>query len=361
MKWCDLLRVKSEFPINLWPNAVQAYQRWIRDALRTNMPYDRMARELLTSSGSNFRVPQVNFYRAVQGREPQPLAAAVALTFMGSAHREVAGGPPRRHGGLFSRVSYKPTAEWKEEIVCLDPAPMGPAGGGVAGRAQRCKVAPGADPREVFADWLVAPGQPAGSRGPRSNRTWAWMLGRGIVHEPDDLRPDNPPAIPDCWSTWSRNSWRRGYDPNNCCALILNSRIYQLSSIATQRGPARPRRCSPPIRSGGWRRRSCSTPCAGSRAPREGYYSPIPEPFTYIPASDQRAVNLARRQHHQLVPGNVRPLAARYRLGIRAQQHAVGRPAAAPAQLVADPEQDPTTARACSKSWITTRAKPAAW
>ena len=32
MKWCDLLRVKSEFPINLWPNAVQAYQRWIHEA-----------------------------------------------------------------------------------------------------------------------------------------------------------------------------------------------------------------------------------------------------------------------------------------------------------------------------------------
>jgi|GEM_PF-155820 len=27
MKWSDLLRVKSEFPINLWPNAVQAYHR----------------------------------------------------------------------------------------------------------------------------------------------------------------------------------------------------------------------------------------------------------------------------------------------------------------------------------------------
>jgi hypothetical protein len=25
LKWCDLLRVKSEFPINLWPNAAQAY------------------------------------------------------------------------------------------------------------------------------------------------------------------------------------------------------------------------------------------------------------------------------------------------------------------------------------------------
>ena len=61
MKWSDLLRVKSEFPINLWPNAVQAYHRWIRSSLRQNLPYDRFVREMLTASGSNFRVPQVNF------------------------------------------------------------------------------------------------------------------------------------------------------------------------------------------------------------------------------------------------------------------------------------------------------------
>ena len=33
LKWCDLLRVKAEFPINLWPNGVQAYYRWIHDQL----------------------------------------------------------------------------------------------------------------------------------------------------------------------------------------------------------------------------------------------------------------------------------------------------------------------------------------
>ena len=65
LKWCDVLRVKAEFPINLWPNGVQAYARWIRDAVRNNMPYDEFARALLTSSGSNFRVPPVNFYRAL--------------------------------------------------------------------------------------------------------------------------------------------------------------------------------------------------------------------------------------------------------------------------------------------------------
>ena len=83
LKWGDLLRVKAEFPINLWPNAVQAYHRWIRDAVKENRPYDQFVRELLTSSGSNFRVPPVNFYRGVQSREPSGLAEAVALTFMG--------------------------------------------------------------------------------------------------------------------------------------------------------------------------------------------------------------------------------------------------------------------------------------
>ena len=33
MKWADMLRIKSEFPINLWPNAVQTYHRWIRESL----------------------------------------------------------------------------------------------------------------------------------------------------------------------------------------------------------------------------------------------------------------------------------------------------------------------------------------
>ena len=57
MKWSDLLRVKAEFPINLWPNAAQAYHRWIRAVIKENMPYDQFVREMLTASGSNFRVP----------------------------------------------------------------------------------------------------------------------------------------------------------------------------------------------------------------------------------------------------------------------------------------------------------------
>ena len=83
MKWSDLLRVKAEFPIDLWPNAAQAYYHWIRTAIAANQPYDRFVRDLLTASGSNFEVGQANFYRAMQNRDPKGIAQAVALTFMG--------------------------------------------------------------------------------------------------------------------------------------------------------------------------------------------------------------------------------------------------------------------------------------
>ena len=64
------------------------------------MPYDRFVREMLTASGSNFRDPQVNFYRAVQSREPQALAQAVALYVHGRAAGELAPAALVGHGRL---------------------------------------------------------------------------------------------------------------------------------------------------------------------------------------------------------------------------------------------------------------------
>ena len=125
MKWSDLLRVKAEFPIDLWPNAAQAYHHWIRAAIRENQPYDRFVRELLTGSGSNFRDAPVNFYRAMQSKEPPAIAQTVALTFMGTRAENW---PPERlaaMAGFFSQIGYKETGEWKEEIVYFKPRPAG--------------------------------------------------------------------------------------------------------------------------------------------------------------------------------------------------------------------------------------------
>src|ERR1017187_1836800 len=197
MKWGDILRIKAEFPVNLWPNAAQAYHRYVHASIAANKPYDQFARELLTSSGSNFRVGPVNFFRAVQNRTPEGIATAVALVFMGT---RVSSWPPDKLAGMaafYSQVGYKPTSEWKEEDVFWDPlgASRTP-GNAVPGRdaiapapvkpsptatpppppppppvvsaphepgfphGKKVKLPPDRDPREVFADWLIPPKKP---------------------------------------------------------------------------------------------------------------------------------------------------------------------------------------------------------
>lgn len=289
MKWCDILRVKAEFPINLWPNAVQAYHRWVRDCIRDNKPCDQFARELLTSSGSNFRVPPVNFYRAIQGREPSAVAEAVALTFMGT---RLAGWPEARRSEMaafFSRISYKPTAEWKEEIVCLNPAPAAPLDA-VLPDGTRVRIAPDRDPRAVFADWLVTADNPWFARN-MVNRIWTWLIGRGIIHEPDDIRPDNPPANPELLALLQEELINSRYDLRHVYRLILTSRTYQQSAIPRSQHPdaealfahyaVRRLDAEVLIDALNW--------IFGSS---ESYSSPIPEPFTFIP-EHERTIALA--------------------------------------------------------------------
>lgn len=289
LKWCDLLRAKSEFPINLWPNAVQAYHRWIKNSIAQNTPYDQFARELLTSSGSNFRVPQVNFYRAIQGKEPSAIASAAALTFMGQRIEKWPGAKRKGFEALFSRVAYKGTAEWKEEIVYLDPASRDTLSAVLPdGRAVQIDAT--RDPRKVFADWLIAPENQWFARN-IVNRIWYWLLGRGIINEPDDIRPDNPASNPELLSFLEKELVRSKYDLRHIYRLILNCRTYQQSSIKQSDHPEAEKlfACYPVRRLEAEVLADALCQITGTS---ERYSSAIPEPFTFIPETN-RSVQLA--------------------------------------------------------------------
>jgi len=296
MKWGDLLRIKAEFPINLWPNAAQAYHRWVRCAIKANMPYDKFARELLTSSGSNFRVPQVNFYRAVQSKDPQTIAKAVALTFMGTRAEKWEKSRLDGMAVFFSKLAYKSTGEWKEEIVRFDPemSPdpnLGPQPlTGVFPDGSKVLIRPDKDPRQVFADWLIDPKNPWFTRN-IANRLWSWLLGRGIIHEPDDIRPDNPPSNPELLSYLELKLVEAKYDLKELYRLILNSSTYQLSSVPKSDTPqARANFAYYPIR-----RLEAEVLIDALNmitGTTEKYSSAIPEPYTFIP-EDRRSIALA--------------------------------------------------------------------
>ena len=325
MRWGDILRIKAEFPVNLWPNAAQAYHRWVRASIAENKPYDKFARELLTSNGSNFRVGPVNFFRAVQNRTPEGIATAVALVFMGT---RIGSWPADRLGGMaafYSQVGYKPTAEWKEEDVFWDPLGVShTAGNTVPGRdaiappkppaaanlltaataplpavsaphepvfpnGKKVKLPPGRDPREVFADWLITPQNQWFTRA-IVNRSWYWLLGRGIIHEPDDIRADNPPSNPALLAYLQKELIRGHYDLKGLYRLILNSQTYQLSSIPRLDGP----KAEASFASYHMRRLDAEVLIDAIdqlTGTTDLYTSPIPEPFTYIP-EDKPAVAL---------------------------------------------------------------------
>ena len=289
MKWSDVLRVKAEFPINLWPLGAQEYYTWIVAALRKNQPYDQFARELLTSTGSNFREGSVNFFRAMQGRGPDVVAQAVALTFMGTRIERWPEARRRDLAAFFSQVAYKPTGEWKEEIVLYDPGKPLPQAEVAFPDGTRTRLDSGRDPRQVFADWLTAPGNPWFARN-YVNRIWASLLGRGIVHEPDDLRPDNPPSLPELMAFLEKELVTSGYDSKHIFRLILNSSTYQLSSIPQSDNHDRGKyfACYPVRRLDAEVLIDVICQITGST---EQYSSAAPEPYTIMPA-EQRAVSL---------------------------------------------------------------------
>jgi hypothetical protein len=295
MKWGDVLRIKAEFPINLWPNAAQAYHRWVRSSIAENKPYDQFIREMLTSSGSNFRVGPVNFYRAIQNKTPDGIATATVLTFMGA--RAELWPEDIRQGTtvFFSQIGYKPTREWKEECVFWDPAgtsavneegeslqPVTPKPlSAVFPDGTKVVLSPEEDPREVFADWLITPENPWFTRC-IANRIWAWLMGRGVIHEPDDIRDDNPPSHPQLLAYLERQLIDSHYDLRHLYRLILNSQTYQLSSIArTDKPEAAAAFASYPLRR--LEAEVLIDAINKITGTTDLYTSAIPEPYTYIP------------------------------------------------------------------------------
>ena len=309
MKWGDLLRIKSEFPVVLWPKGVQTYYRWVRDSLAANKPYDQFARELVAATGSDFRSGPSNFLRAVNNKDPQTIGETTALIFMGARI-----GCARCHGdpyenwtlsddlgnaAFFAGVKFKGTEEWKEEIVYDDPDAvlLDPRTRAVVPPRFLDGTVPATDasatrlsPREAFARWLTSPDNPWFTRC-IANRVWFWLMGRGLVNEPDDLRPTNPPTNPQLLDYLAHELVNNRYDLKSLYRLILNSRTYQLSSAPTR-----------------WNQDD--TICFSHYATRrleseqlldaicqvtgthESFSSIIPEPYTHLPA-DTRSEQVA--------------------------------------------------------------------
>ncbi|MDD3585836.1 MAG: DUF1553 domain-containing protein [Thermoguttaceae bacterium] len=239
MKWADLLRIKSEFPINLWPNGAVVYHRWVREQLRNHVPYDQFARELLTASGSNFRCGPANFYRAVASRDALSYAEAVGSVFLDISTDTLSESQRNDLSQFFSRVAIKGTAQWKEEIVYWNRQPI-ESGKVVFPDGTTDAIKSDQDPRAVFAQWLTKSDN-SFFKTCVVNRIWFWLFGSeigsgsqnriGMKNSMSGMTPGDEPLVPGLLEYLGNELVRNNFDLLSVYRLILNSRTYQQSSL----------------------------------------------------------------------------------------------------------------------------------
>jgi hypothetical protein len=291
LKWGDLLRCKSEFASNLWPNAVQAYARWMRESIRNNLPYDQFARALLLSSGSNFRSPEVNFYRAFQQRDTKLIAESAGLIFLGMRPASKFSGN-KSTGDLspfFTQLKYKKSDEWKEEIVFINKDIPPVTYEVIMPGGEKVLLKDKTDFRISFADWLTDKPNPYFAKV-MANRVWFWLMGRGIVNQPDDFGESNPPSNPALLSFLENEFIAHNYDMKYLFRLILNARTYQRSAV-----PNNSNRLDDQLFSHHLIHRLTAEQLLDAICDITGvneiYSSRVPEPYTFLP-KDTRAVQL---------------------------------------------------------------------
>jgi hypothetical protein len=91
---------------------------------------------------------------------------------------------------------------------------------------------PEEDPRHALVDWMTRPDNPFFARV-LVNRLWGHFLGRGLVHEVDDLRESNPPSNPELLDALARDFVEHKFDIKHMIRIIVSSQVYQLSSEPT--------------------------------------------------------------------------------------------------------------------------------
>ena len=304
MRFADMLRVKSEFPVNLWPNAVQAFHEKLRTDILNNRPYSEMAYEMLTASGSNFRVPYANFFRGSGDRTPAGLAKITALTFMGLRVEKLPEDKRKEFEAFFSRIRFKSTSEWKEELVFTAPEAVR-LKAWLPGCGSFTINAPDEEPRLILAKALVSDDNPYFARA-MVNRVWSWFFGKGLIDPADDITPErgswdrfaarlglaSVPAKEKILELLTDEFRRSGYDMRRLFRVIMNSGAFNAASIAPSGDVTVTEKyfLTYPVRR---LEAEVISDSIGVLTGNFGRYSSvIPEPFTFLPPGT-RAVQIA--------------------------------------------------------------------
>lgn len=257
-KWADLLQVNRKF---LGDPGAKALRDWIKQAIASNMPYDKFAYTILTASGPNIANPPASYYKVL--RTPDAIVENTTHLFLAirfncnKCHDHPFERWTQDHyyelAAYFARVELKEDPKYKGQKLGVTAVErqgfplgeiVGDAAQGEVKHDRTGKVTPPKFPyevpveipsnlsrREQVARWITHPANPYFARS-YVNRIWSYLLGVGLIEPVDDIRAGNPPSNPELLDRLTQEFIQSGFDNYQLVKLICKSRTYQLS-IAT--------------------------------------------------------------------------------------------------------------------------------
>lgn len=250
VKWGDLLRPNTQ---RVGVKPVYLFDQWLREKFRENTTWDRFVRELLTATGNTHEYGPVAVIR--DKRDPADMAEFVAQIFLGTrlACAKCHHHPSEKWGqdDYYSLAAFFGSMKQKGQAISApisgEPEywwfePGGKVAHPVSGATMPPKPPGGpefasldnqTDPRNALVDWVVAKDNPYFAKV-MVNRIWAEMFGKGIVDPVDDFRESNPPVNAPLLDWLAQDFAEHGYDQKHTLRTILESRLYQQSSVPNE-------------------------------------------------------------------------------------------------------------------------------
>ena len=242
--WGDHLNNTKQLLYNKGP---YTFTIWLNQIFRSNVPYDKFARMLLTSTGNTYDAPEVSFYPEM--KKELDRASTTTQLFLGvSIECARCHNHPLEHwtrddfngmAAFFSQIRFKEPSgprnnekslylDFKRQFQHPDTKQVylpKPLNGPVVTASDDWT-----DRRELLADWMTSPNNPYFART-LVNRMWRNFMGRGLVEPVDDFRATNPPTNAPLLDALAKDFVEHGYDLHHLIRSITSSATYQLSSI----------------------------------------------------------------------------------------------------------------------------------
>ena len=254
--WRGVLVPEAELDLQV-RFAASPFDAWLRRKFLDKIPYDAIARELLTvsltpASMSAQNIPRpaggaVGFYVAKEFK-PENLAAATARVFLGTriecaqCHDHPFDRWKREqfwsYAACFAEIS--PPNPLGAAPVVKPPAPANPRELQIPGTNRTVRMAsldgssPAAaeqHPRAWLAKWVTSADNPWFAKA-ATNRMWGQFFGRGLIDPIDDISENNPPSHPELLDELAREFAKSGFDLHFLVRTIVSSEGYRLSSAA---------------------------------------------------------------------------------------------------------------------------------